>query len=50
MPVTQVTGASWKREHDLSGSPLFPSVKIWADEQNDGEDIRLCRQHFPLQM
>ena len=29
MPVTQVTGASWTRKHDLPGSPLFPSVKIY---------------------
>ena len=42
MTVMQLTGETWTRKHDLPGSPLFPSVKIYYPTSLKGL-IEICK-------
>jgi len=46
MTVMQLTGATWTRNHDLPGSPLFPCVKIYYPTSLKGL-IEMCKLRPP---
>ena len=46
MTVMQLTGATWTRKHDLPGSPLFPSVKIYYPTSLKGL-FEMCKLRPP---